>query len=114
MRKTVILVAQELTHPDGLSVARLRIGDGELAVLSFPGSGPRLLVALSVAERDVALMIVDGKSNAEIAASRRTSVRTVANQVASVFRKCGVCSRAELAAALMAQDLPEYRTSICK
>ena len=35
---------------------------------------------------------------AQIALARRSSVSTVANQVASVFRKCGVFSRGELMA----------------
>jgi DNA-binding NarL/FixJ family response regulator len=36
-------------------------------------------------------------SNAAIARERKTSVRTVANQVASLFRKTGARSRAEIA-----------------
>jgi DNA-binding CsgD family transcriptional regulator len=36
-------------------------------------------------------------SNAAIARARQTSVRTVANQVASLFRKTGARSRDELA-----------------
>jgi DNA-binding NarL/FixJ family response regulator len=41
-------------------------------------------------------LVLEGKSNQEIAKSRRTAVRTVANQVASIFRKLGVGSRSEL------------------
>lgn len=52
--------------------------------------------ALTPAERAVLEMIVEACSNAEIARRRRTSVRTVANQVASIFRKHGVASRGEL------------------
>jgi DNA-binding CsgD family transcriptional regulator len=53
---------------------------------------------LSAAERDVAALILRGRDNASIANLRGTSVRTVANQVASIFNKLGVRSRAELAA----------------
>jgi DNA-binding NarL/FixJ family response regulator len=42
--------------------------------------------------------ILDGLSNAEIAIARGRSLRTVANQVASVFRKLNISSRGELVA----------------
>lgn len=61
---------------------------------SPPSAGPRL----TPAERAVMALLLAGKSNAEIAKARKTAVRTVANQVASLFRKFGVGSRAELAA----------------
>lgn len=54
--------------------------------------------SLTNAERAVMALLLEGKSNAEIAKARKTAVRTVANQVASLFRKYGVGSRAELAA----------------
>ena len=41
-------------------------------------------------------MITDGLMSQEIAALRRRSVRTVENQLAAIFRKLGVSSRAEL------------------
>ncbi|MBK8410616.1 MAG: helix-turn-helix transcriptional regulator [Sandaracinaceae bacterium] len=52
------------------------------------------------AERDVALRVAAGQSNAAIAKARGTHVRTVANQLAALFRKLGVASRAELRAQL--------------
>ena len=51
---------------------------------------------LTDAEADVAKMIAAGRSNAEIAEARSVSVRTIANQVASIFRKVGVSSRSDL------------------
>lgn len=54
--------------------------------------------SLSRAEIDVAQLAGRGMSNAEIARIRSTSARTVANQLASIFRKLGVQSRSELAA----------------
>lgn len=76
----------------------LRVGQDELAILTLP---TRLAIedsSLSPAERDVVAAVVAGRSNAEIAAARGTSPRTVANQVALVFRKLGVGSRSELVA----------------
>lgn len=67
-----------------------------VAIFTFPiDNGAALLTA---AEREVAAAILEGKSNAAIAKQRKSAVRTVANQVASIFRKLGVHSRGELAA----------------
>jgi DNA-binding NarL/FixJ family response regulator len=51
---------------------------------------------LTAAERDVLSLLLEASSNAAIAGHRATSERTVAKQVASVFKKTGVRSRAEL------------------
>ncbi len=51
---------------------------------------------LSTAERDVALLVADGCSHRDIARSRCASLRTVANQIASAYRKLGVSGRFEL------------------
>jgi DNA-binding NarL/FixJ family response regulator len=51
---------------------------------------------LSPAESEVAALAVSGQSNAEIATFRGTSLRTTANQIASLFSKLGVHSRLEL------------------
>jgi DNA-binding CsgD family transcriptional regulator len=75
----------------------LESDDGELAVLSFTLPGDNA-TNLSWAESDVARHILAGRSNSEIAVLRRCSTRTVANQVAALFRKLGVRSRLELVA----------------
>lgn len=54
------------------------------------------LEKLTLAEREVALLAVDGFTNAEIGVQRRASARTVANQLASVFRKLHINGRLEL------------------
>lgn len=54
------------------------------------------LTQLSPAERAVLAYVTRGDSNAQIAAARRTSVRTVANQVAKLLRKLGASSRFDL------------------
>jgi DNA-binding CsgD family transcriptional regulator len=68
----------------------------ELFVLSLPSPVARLPAVLTDAERHVAALVLDGLSNRSIAEMRGTSVRTVANQIASVFRKLNVTGRAEL------------------
>ena len=58
-------------------------------------------VRLSSAETNVAWLVCDGLSNKDIAIERGTAERTVANQVASIFNKLGVCRRFELAEFLL-------------
>jgi len=71
----------------------------ELALFEF-ATGNRCSRATEVtaAEHAVLGLAAAGLSNAEIAARRGVSPRTVANQMASVFRKLGVHSRSELQA----------------
>jgi DNA-binding CsgD family transcriptional regulator len=51
---------------------------------------------LTEAERDVALLSIKGASIAEIAAMRETREGTIKAQIAAIYRKSGVSSRAEL------------------
>ena len=73
------------------------------SICAFLGARARtellLAVPITPAEREIALSVLSGLSNADIAARRGTSVRTVANQLAQLYRKLRVCSRLELAAA---------------
>jgi DNA-binding CsgD family transcriptional regulator len=55
---------------------------------------------LTESEYEVALLALRGSSNRDIAARRGTSVRTVANQLRSVYRKLRIRSRAGLANSL--------------
>jgi DNA-binding NarL/FixJ family response regulator len=80
---------------------RLRAEGKDLFVLSLPSPAARLPNVLTVAERHVAGLVLDGLSNRTIAQVRGTSVRTVANQIASVFRKLNVTGRAELGDAVV-------------
>lgn len=69
---------------------------------------------LAPAEHAVIALLIEGQSYAEIARARNTSIRTVANQVASGFRRVGVSGRAELLCLLArwgldSPELPERR-----
>jgi len=78
-----------------MTAYRLTVGEEELVVFVWePHHGG--VKTLSDAERVVLQLVVAGKSNAAIAQSRGTSVRTVANQVASLLRKLGARSRYDL------------------
>lgn len=72
--------------------SRFRVGADEYLVVSWPIDDARP-VRLTAAERAVAELVAAGRSNAQIARVRGTSVRTVANQVATLLDKLGVPSR---------------------
>jgi DNA-binding CsgD family transcriptional regulator len=67
--------------------------DARVAIVTFSLTRS---VNLTAAEREVARYACAGMSNLAIAQRRRTSVRTVANQMANVLRKLRVGSRAAL------------------
>jgi DNA-binding NarL/FixJ family response regulator len=78
-----------------------RPGEELLALCSGSSNVParlELLARLTPAEHVVACSLVAGSSHLQIARQRGSSSRTVASQVASVFRKAGVSGRRELAA----------------
>lgn len=84
--------------PPRLAVDFMTLGGAEYAVLHFRLNALGSLPGLTEAEREIADSLLAGRPNAEIARLRRTSVRTVANQVAALLRKAGVRSRAEFVA----------------
>lgn len=94
----------EVPPPRGLTARRMTLLGDEHIVLSFPIETPEVPSTLTNAERAVALLVLEGSSDAQIAAARGVSKRTVANQIAAVFRKLGVRSRVELAARLRRED----------
>jgi DNA-binding CsgD family transcriptional regulator len=55
---------------------------------------------LTPREREIALLVCDGHSNAEVAKRLSKSVLTIKTQLNSVFRKLGVESRGKLMAML--------------
>jgi DNA-binding CsgD family transcriptional regulator len=87
--------------PRELAAWRMDTDESSVAILSYPAARPEL-ERLTAAERAVVQRALAGASNAEIARARRTSVRTIANQLSSAYRRLGVKSRRELAARLAA------------
>jgi DNA-binding CsgD family transcriptional regulator len=75
---------------------RARMVDPDLTVVVVTFS-LRRCSTLSPAELEVARLAVSGMANRAIALRRGSAPRTVANQLATVFRKLGVGSRSELA-----------------
>jgi DNA-binding CsgD family transcriptional regulator len=79
--------------------------EGGLLLISLPKpsvrEGGTRTALLTRTEREVAELVIQGLSNAEIAAQRGCSLRTVANHVAAVFTKLGISSRRALRASLL-------------
>ena len=74
---------------------RITVGDRSVVVLRTPKQSAQLS-ALTDAERAVALLVVRGLSNSQIAQRRVRSPRTIANQVRSIYTKLGIESRQQL------------------
>ncbi len=77
---------------------RIQFGDDEFAVISIEFDLSRRLADLTAAEHEVAERLLRGETNCEIARGRGTATRTVANQVAAIYEKFKVNSRAEFLA----------------
>ena len=94
--------------PTALRAGTFRVGLDEYLVLSFdthvdaPGldadAGLTAQASLTDAEREVARLVTAGLSNESIARRRKVSLRTIAKQVSSIYRKLAVRSRRELVA----------------
>src|SRR4030095_4102045 len=92
---------QNRTAPGPTSLRATPIGNA-LLLLSVPATRTQQLAqpTLTEAERDVALLAAAGFSNDDIAQRRRCRPRTIANQLASAYRKMGISGRRELRARL--------------
>ena len=83
---------------------RIKQGDDEVAVLELEPASASAIRTLTRAEREIVALVLDALSSEEIARIRKRSTRTVANQLASIYRKLRVRSRAELVLALVASE----------
>lgn len=80
---------------EGRATDIIRSGSA-LRVVSAARPDDTLSALLSPAECEVARLLIESRRHVEIAGLRRTSTRTIANQLAAVFHKLGVSGRAEL------------------
>ncbi|MGH7440741.1 MAG: helix-turn-helix domain-containing protein [Polyangiaceae bacterium] len=99
-------VATELPPPDGLSGYTVVVDRDEYMVLAFPTPSWTLPECLTEAERSIALAILQGATNEQVACERRRSLRTVGNHIARIFAKVGVSSRIEFAHRLASGATP--------
>jgi DNA-binding NarL/FixJ family response regulator len=61
---------------------------------------------LSPAEKEIALLLLKGFTNKEIARTRNTSEHTIKQQASAVYRKSGLKTRAEISAFFLGDLLP--------
>lgn len=94
------LGTSEIGPPAELRAQRVLLNGEEVLILShaLPGGGVPgdPFAGLAPAQREVATLVLEGHSNAGIAALRGVSERTVAKQLDTIYRRLGVRSRAEL------------------
>lgn len=83
-----------------VKVQPFQLGEVDFVVASRDVHTPLERYGLTAAEQAVCRLVLQGRSNGEIAEARGTSKRTVANQLQSVYIKVGVRGRRQLAAAL--------------
>ncbi|MEI9942003.1 MAG: LuxR C-terminal-related transcriptional regulator [Pseudomonadota bacterium] len=101
----LILAAGAAGEQDESVTGRLSVlvrGDVAFRVVSVARPDSCLLPQLSGAEVDVVRCLVEGYSHVGMAELRGTSSRTIANQIASVFRRLRVTGRIELVHRLFA------------
>ncbi len=99
----------QAARPVGARIALVPDSDRIAWVVSVVRPDLSLLDTLSAAERSVLVQLLDGKSYVEIAGERRTSTRTVANQVGTAFRKLGVSGHGQTLDRLMSRTLGARR-----
>lgn len=89
---------QDWTVRESVLAWEVRSEEGIFAIVSVPLESSATRVPLTEAESDIVRHILRGESNKTIAIKRGTAVRTVANQIAAIYQKLGIASRAELVA----------------
>jgi DNA-binding CsgD family transcriptional regulator len=97
-----------------LHASQPTVGDGRIAIVIEPASGPRSATlrleinGVTAREREVATLLARGASNSDIAATLVLSPHTVQDHIKSLFEKLGVTSRQELVARVFLDEyLPE-------
>jgi DNA-binding CsgD family transcriptional regulator len=76
--------------------SNLDVGESELKVFSIPRPERSLAGRMSTAEHQVLCRIVEGWTYVQVAIERRTSPRTVANQMANAFQRLKISGRGQL------------------
>ncbi|MEI9949987.1 MAG: helix-turn-helix transcriptional regulator [Pseudomonadota bacterium] len=113
-RAPALLVAAAVASTSRARLASARLTpleDGAMQLVSIPRLDRLCVPRLTAAERHVVRCIVDGMMHREVSKHRTTATRTVANQLASAFRKLGVSGRSELLAFLATESAPGKRSA---
>jgi DNA-binding CsgD family transcriptional regulator len=100
----LVMVVHAAHDPDVRRQATLRCleaGATPRFIVSLPRPERGFRAGLNPAERDIVRLRVEGMSYEEMAQSRKTSPRTIANQVGAVYRKLNVSGRLALLASIV-------------
>lgn len=76
---------------------------GDVAMSAKLGNEAAIKARLSRAEYEIVQAVVGGKASEEISRERKTSRRTIANQLNAIYRKLGISGRRELVVAALTQ-----------
>jgi DNA-binding CsgD family transcriptional regulator len=87
------LLAHAIKHPHLVELYQAGIGATSPYVVRFRRPDSAFLDCLSRCEFEVARQYLEGSTYQEIGRARDTSVRTIANQMSSAFKKLGVSGR---------------------
>jgi DNA-binding NarL/FixJ family response regulator len=91
------MAARAYRRPDSTTqlgrLSKLQADGEEYIVVSVRRPDLEFPVPLSLAEAEVVRSLMAGQSHAQISGARATSPRTVANQLATAFKKLGVSGR---------------------
>jgi len=93
-RRGVTGEPEPLPLPLGLTAETFEVGEETLVVFAFPRRDA--LGRLTEAEREIAALVLGGRTSAQIAGARGVSRTTVSSQLQAIYRKLGVTSRLEL------------------
>lgn len=110
----IVVMAAHARHAQASAARDPRIGAKirqnlrQTVCVSRPDS--ELARSLSPAEYAVTRLLIEGKSYAEMAELRKTSRRTIANQLASAFDQLGVSGRAELLCLLAKRQVAHWQS----
>jgi DNA-binding NarL/FixJ family response regulator len=106
---------RDLIGIDHAEALQVDLEGDALAILRSPRARDSGLAArLTPREREVLEMLAGGASNSEIARAGGRSVKTVANQIFSIFAKLGVESRTEAAAKVLGGAIAAAPTARAK
>jgi DNA-binding CsgD family transcriptional regulator len=100
----LVMVVHAAHNPDIRRQAALRCleaGSTPRFIVTLPRPERTFRAGLNPAERDIVRLRVEGMSYEEMARSRKTSPRTIANQVGAVYRKLGVSGRLALLSSIV-------------
>jgi DNA-binding NarL/FixJ family response regulator len=93
-------------------LAQVHEATPEQTTLSIERPDPHVATRLTTTEFEVLIDIVEGFSHAEIAERRGKSIRTIANQMASIFHKLQVSGKGSLLAKVARESRTSGRQSV--